>query len=268
MKNREVDLLIVVNMFLTGFDATTLNTLWVDKNLKIYGLIQAFSRTNRILNSVKTYGNIVCFRNLQKETEDATALFGDKNANGIVLLKAFKDYYYGYQDDDGKLVKGYVDRINELLEKFPVEVMKMGEQNEKDFIKAFGRILRLRNTLSSFDDFEGKEILKPIEFQDYTSKYNDLYDKFRVERSEDDVSADWRKFVVEQKEEDLEELIKSERLKEDEARTYIDNSFRDGEIKTIGTDLDKIMPPVSRFGGVRAKKKEGLIVKLKDFFIV
>ena len=111
MKNREVDLLIVVNMFLTGFDATTLNTLWVDKNLKQHGLIQAFSRTNRILNSVKTFGNIVCFRNLQGETDDAIALFGDKNASGIVLMKSYNDYYYGYDDENGKRQKGYEERI-------------------------------------------------------------------------------------------------------------------------------------------------------------
>lgn len=97
MKNKELDLLIVVNMFLTGFDATKLNTLWVDKNLKMHGLIQAFSRTNRILNSIKTFGNIVCFRNLQKRVDSATVLFGDKEAGGIVLLKGFKEYYYGYE---------------------------------------------------------------------------------------------------------------------------------------------------------------------------
>ena len=97
MKNKELDILIVVNMFLTGFDATTINTLWVDKNLKMHGLIQAFSRTNRILNSIKTFGNIVCFRNLQKRVDSAISLFGDKNAGGIVLLQSFKDYYYGYE---------------------------------------------------------------------------------------------------------------------------------------------------------------------------
>ena len=102
MKNKELDLLIVVNMFLTGFDATTLNTLWVDKNLKMHGLIQAYSRTNRILNSIKTFGNIVCFRNLQKRTDDAISLFGDKNAGGIVLMRGYKDYYFGYEDDDEK----------------------------------------------------------------------------------------------------------------------------------------------------------------------
>ena len=114
MKNKELDLLIVVNMFLTGFDATTLNTLWVDKNLKMHGLIQAYSRTNRILNSIKTFGNIVCFRNLQKRTDDAISLFGDKEAGGIVLLRGYNDYYYGYTDDDQKEHPGYVDMIEEL----------------------------------------------------------------------------------------------------------------------------------------------------------
>ena len=114
MKNKELDLLIVVNMFLTGFDATTLNTLWVDKNLKMHGLIQAYSRTNRILNSIKTFGNIVCFRNLQKRTDDAISLFGDKDAGGIVLLRGYNDYYYGYTDDDQKEHPGYVDMIEEL----------------------------------------------------------------------------------------------------------------------------------------------------------
>ena len=102
MKNREIDLLIVVNMFLTGFDATTLNTLWVDKNLRMHGLLQAYSRTNRILNSIKTFGNIVCFRNLEQPTNESIALFGDKEAGGIVLLKTFDEYYYGYKDDKGK----------------------------------------------------------------------------------------------------------------------------------------------------------------------
>ena len=134
MKNKELDLLIVVNMFLTGFDATTLNTLWVDKNLKMHGLIQAFSRTNRILNSVKTFGNIVCFRNLQKRVDAAIALFGDKNAGGIVLLRKFRDYYYGYTAADGKKKPGYMDMIEELTSKFPLSDPRIeGEQNQKAF---------------------------------------------------------------------------------------------------------------------------------------
>lgn len=135
MKNREIDLLIVVNMFLTGFDATTLNTLWVDKNLKQHGLLQAYSRTNRILNSIKTFGNIVCFRNLQKRTDDAISLFGDKDAGGICILKGYKDYYYGY---DGKA--GYVDLIDELQTKYPLsEPQIIGEPSTKRFYRAFRR---------------------------------------------------------------------------------------------------------------------------------
>lgn len=183
VKDREVDLLIVVNMFLTGFDATTLNTLWVDKNLRQHGLIQAFSRTNRILNSVKTYGNIICFRDLQKETNDAIALFGDKNASGTVLLKSYNDYYYGC-DDNGKHQKGYEERIAELIQKYPLgEDMHgtclLGEKAKKDFVVLFGNILRLRNILSAFDQFAGNEILSERDFQDYTGHYTDIYEELK-----------------------------------------------------------------------------------------
>ena len=339
MKNREVDLLIVVNMFLTGFDATTLNTLWVDKNLRQHGLIQAFSRTNRILNSVKTFGNIVCFRNLQKETDDAIALFGDKDASGIVLMKTYNEYYYGYNDENGKHQKGYEERIAELIQKYPLGQDIIGEKAKKDFIVSFGNILRLRNILSTFDEFEGNEILSPFDFQNYTGIYNDLYLEFRpkaqaenidddivfemelvkqievnidyilmlvakyhqsncedkeiliaIDRaikssielrskkelidgfiatinSKTDVNNDWKKFVAQQKETDLANLITEEKLKEEETRKFIENSFRDGSIKTTGTDIDKLMPPVSRFGGGnRAAKKQGIIDKLMTFF--
>lgn len=338
MKNREIDLLIVVNMFLTGFDATTLNTLWVDKNLRQHGLIQSFSRTNRILNSVKTFGNIICFRNLQQETDDAIALFGDKNASGIVLMKSYNDYYYGY-DENGKHQKGYEERIAELIQKYPLGADILGEKAKKDFIVSFGNILRLRNILSTFDDFIGNEILSAIDFQDYTGIYNDLYLEFRpkaqaenidddivfemelvrqvevnidyilmlvakyhqsnckdkevliaIDRAikssielrskkelienfiatintDSDIGEDWRKYVQKQKEEELTALIAEERLKEDETRKYIDNAFRDGMVKTTGTDIDKLMPPVSRFGGGnRASKKQSVIDKLKAFF--
>jgi type I restriction enzyme, R subunit len=133
VKNREVDLLIVVNMFLTGFDATTLNTLWVDKSLRHHGLLQAFSRTNRILNSVKTFGNIICFRDLEQATKDALALFGNKEAGGIVLLKAYSDYYQGWDKEDGTHQRGYVELIADLQERFPLPVYIVGEEAEKDF---------------------------------------------------------------------------------------------------------------------------------------
>jgi type I restriction enzyme R subunit len=178
MKNREIDLLIVVNMFLTGFDATTLNTLWVDKNLRQHGLLQAYSRTNRILNSVKTFGNIVTFRNLEKATNDSLSLFGDKEASGIVLLKSFREYYNGY-DNDGKQVKGYVDLVSELTERFPVGEPIDGEQNQAEFIKLYGAILKVKNILTTFDDFAGHEILTDRDVQDYHSMYINFYEERR-----------------------------------------------------------------------------------------
>ncbi len=180
MKDREIDLLIVVNMFLTGFDATTLNTLWVDKNLRHHGLIQAFSRTNRILNRVKAFGNIVCFRDLEQATDDALAIFGNKKTvHSVVLLKSYKDYYYGWEKD-GEPQRGYATLITELKNRFPLPIISIeGEQAERDFIKLWGAILRLRNILTSFDEFAGNEILSVRDFQDYQSVYLDLYDKHR-----------------------------------------------------------------------------------------
>ena len=186
MKNRELDLLIVVNMFLTGFDATTLNTLWVDKNLKMHGLIQAFSRTNRILNSIKTFGNIVCFRSLEKEVEQAVSIFGNKQQGGLILLKGFNDYYFGYDDKDkGKHFDGYCELIEKLMQDFPINKTQIiGEDSQKEFIKLFGRILKMRNLLASFDEFEGKEIIDPRVFQDYTGRYQDLHDEWKKHSSE------------------------------------------------------------------------------------
>jgi len=339
VKNREIDILIVVNMFLTGFDATTLNTLWVDKNLRQHGLIQAFSRTNRILNSVKTYGNIVCFRDLKEETDKAIALFGNKDAGGIVLLKTYEEYYNGY-DDKGEYKPGYAELITTLTTQYPLGQPILGEEAEKDFIRLYGAILRLRNILTSFDDFEGNEILSERDFQDYQSIYIDLYQKYRkgtdgdketinddivfeielvkqievnidyilmlvakyqqsnckdknilttidkainssielrskkelIERFIEQVNVstkvdeDWRKFLHERKEADISAIIEEERLEPEETRRFIDNAFRDGILKTTGTAIDKIMPPVSRFGGGRAAKKQGIIEKLMLFF--
>ena len=183
MKNRELDLLIVVNMFLTGFDATTLNTLWVDKNLRMHGLLQAYSRTNRILNSIKTFGNIVCFRNLETATNESLALFGDKEAAGIVLLKTFDEYYNGYTQSD-KEIRGYAELVAELQSKYPVGEQIVGEQNKKNFVWLYGAILKLRNILSTFDAFAGREILSERDVQDYHSAYIDLYNEFRPQKHE------------------------------------------------------------------------------------
>lgn len=343
MKNKEIDLLIVVNMFLTGFDATTLNTLWVDKNLQLHGLIQAFSRTNRILNSIKTFGNIVCFRNLQKQVDTAIALFGDKDAKGIILARSFKDYYFGYTDDDGKHIQGYSEMIENLTNAFPVsESQIIGEQKQREFIKNFGEILRRRNFLVSFDDFKGQEILTERDFQDYLGKYQDLRDEWTIRKEKgeitdiandivfeielikqieinidyilllvkqyhddncvdkeilisiekavdaspelrskkkliqefiadvnkfEDVMTGWNKYVAEQREEELNQLITEERLNSEETRKFIDNTFHYGELKTVGIEINKILPPMSRFGGGnRTAKKQNIIEKLQKFF--
>ncbi len=187
MKNKEIDLLIVANMFLTGFDAKTLNTLWVDKNLKYHGLIQAFSRTNRILNSIKVVGNIVSFRNLENNLNDALGLFGDKDACGIVLMKSYNDYYYGYTDDHDKEVRGYKILVEELISKYPAGIAIYSEQEQKNFVKLYSAILKVTNILSSFDEFAGNEILAPRDIQDYHSMYQDIHDEFEKRRKVDAV---------------------------------------------------------------------------------
>ena len=161
-------------MFLTGFDATTLNTLWIDKRLRQHGLIQAFSRTNRILNSIKTFGNIVCFRNLENQVNEAIATFGNPDAKGIVLLKSFKDYYEGYDD-----FPGYKNLVNKLVDEYPIGEVILGETNEKNFIKLYNQILKVKNILQAFDDFKGMEIISDFDYQDYQSIYISLYEKYR-----------------------------------------------------------------------------------------
>ena len=181
LKNREIDLVIVVNMFLTGFDSTTLNTLWADKNLRQHGLIQAFSRTNRILNTVKTFGNIVCFRDLEDATQDAISLFGNKEAGGIVLLKPYFHYYDAYQK-----------AVEELLENFTLGDLPAGETAQKQYISTYNDILKLRNILQSFDDFKGNEILSPGQFQDAQSVYIELYNQIRpvIEDGKESILSD------------------------------------------------------------------------------
>lgn len=341
MKNRQVDLLIVVNMFLTGFDATTLNTLFVDKNLKQHGLIQAFSRTNRILNSVKTFGNIVCFRDLQQATDDAIALFGDKDASSIVVLRDFLSYYDGYDTEKGKHCYGYKELVEQLQNEFPEGQTVLGEDAERRFVALFGSLLKSINILSAFDQFEGRQIITDRQLQDYQSNYLDLQEKWRRRRPGDkeninddlvfetelirqveinidyilllvqkyhdsnctnkeilvniskaigssiqlrskkelienfigsvnadtDVEKSWKDFVRQRKDEDLKEIIDSEHLKPQETRTFIDNSFRDGQVRTTGTDIDRILPPMSRFGGGnRQEKKKSVIDKIQAFF--
>jgi type I restriction enzyme R subunit len=332
LRDREVDLVIVVNMFLTGFDATTLNTLWVDKNLRQHGLLQAFSRTNRILNSVKTYGNIVCFRDLEKETTDAISLFGNKEAGGIVLLKPFKDYFEEYQEI-----------VSKLQEQFDPGVIPDGAQAQKNFLNLFNAFLRLQNILKSFDDFSGNEILSSAEVQDYTSTYfetrnqiivrqadkesilddvifelelvkqveinvdyilmlvkslqestdsnRDKEIKVAIERAVDssyslrskkdliqkfvndltveaNVESSWSKFIKEQKELELEQIIQDESLESARAHVLLEQAFKTGELKLEGTALSRVLPAVNMFSpeGDYSNQKKRVFEKLSSFF--
>ena len=342
MKNREIDLLIVVNMFLTGFDATTLNTLWVDKNLRMHGLIQAYSRTNRILNSIKSFGNIVCFRNLEPATNDALELFGDKDAGGIVIIKTFDEYYNGYKNNDGTENPGYSDIVNEVIENFPIGETILGEKAEKDFIKLWGTILRYRNILQSFDQFKGNEIFTDDQFKDYQGIYLDLYEKYRRQskgepvnvnddivfeielvksveinidyilflvaqkngdshhdaeleikikksitatpdlRDKEDlimqfvqntsagsnINDEWAMYVRQKLGKELQELIATENLKTEQTVEFLQQSFRDGEIRESGTGIAGILPPMPLFGtgGSREAKKRTVTERLKALF--
>ena len=189
MKNKEIDILIVVGMFLTGFDAKTLNTLWVDKNLKLHGLLQAYSRTNRILNSVKDCGNIVCFRNLKEATDESLRIFGDPNAKGMVFMKSYEEYYSeGYDDVKGRHHEPYTELIARLLREFPLEQMGniLDEEKKKEFIRLLGEILRLRNVLNVFDAFdEEAKIISEMDYQDYKGWYYNFYEEFRKPNNND-----------------------------------------------------------------------------------
>jgi len=340
IKNKQLDLLIVVNMFLTGFDATTLNTLWVDKNLKYHGLIQAFSRTNRILNSQKQFGNIVTFRKLEKQINDACALFGNKNANSVVVIRPFKDYYNGYDDKMG------YKQIVELLQRFKFESGKTfaSECSEKEFIKLFGQFLRMENILKPFDEFADKRILDQRQRQNYQSIYLDLREKyppgsvkdrasitedlvFEIElirqmtvnidyillmvenyiklnesqekesafeqitntidsrpelrskkelilsfirnvNNKDDIVDKWNTFTQEQKQIELDKIIKDENLKPQETIYFVESCLKNGFIKETGMDIDNILPSIGIFadgGQRRFRKKYCVISKLKAF---
>jgi type I restriction enzyme R subunit len=332
LKNREIDLVIVVNMFLTGFDSTTLNTLWVDKNLRLHGLLQAFSRTNRILNSVKTYGNIVCFRDLEKATNESISLFGNKEAGGIVLLKPYREYYNEYSR-----------LIAELTSQFSPGDIPASEKDQKEFVNLYNKILRLQNILKSFDDFNGNELLPERTFQDYQSTYLEVYSKLKnvvngdkesiiddlvfeielvkqieinvdfililirkllgasasqdkeiksqisktvlasyslrskkdlIERfvdsisNDSDVEGDWRKFISEQKKSELDQIIAEENLNPIETEEFVSKAFEDGELKTAGTAVIKLLPPKNMFSPnyEHSIQKAFVIDKLKAFF--
>ncbi|EOI6574420.1 type I restriction endonuclease subunit R [Campylobacter upsaliensis] len=198
LKNRELDLAIVVNMFLTGFDATTLNTLYVDKSLRYHGLLQAYSRTNRILNSIKSFGNIIAFRDLQKNTDDALALFSDENAKGIVFLRSLEEYLHGYTDEKGDKHKGYHELLHTLHTRFPLDNFlesTLKQSDKKDFLALFGEILKLRNILEIFDNFS--DPLNERDKQDYQSHYISTYEELRKDKDDKESNLDEVEFEVE-----------------------------------------------------------------------
>ncbi|MDX8407693.1 MAG: hypothetical protein R8L58_04835 [Mariprofundaceae bacterium] len=235
VKSQEIDLLIVVGMFLTGFDAPTLNTLFVDKNLRYHGLIQAYSRTNRIYDATKTFGNIVTFRDLEQATIDAITLFGDKNTKNVVLEKSYKEYMEGFTDaETGEARRGFIDVVTELEQRFPDPAAIEKESDKKDFAKLFGEYLRVENILQNYDEFASLKALQHVDMsdpeaveafkaehylndealaalqaikipaertlQDYRSTYNDIRDWLRREKAgeeQETSSLDWDDVVFE-----------------------------------------------------------------------
>lgn len=347
VKNKEVDLLIVVGMFLTGFDAPTLNTLFVDKNLRYHGLIQAFSRTNRILNKVKTFGNIVCFRNLERATEDAIKTFGDENSVNVILEKSYDEYIHGFTDEEtGKKFKGYIDICEEIIAKFPDPTEIVLDADKKEFVQLFGELLKAENILRNFDEFESFEkIISDRQMQDMKSVYVDIRESILNERrskeaegeqidfsdvefqidllktdeinldyilalilektrenddieslkaevrrvirsslgtrakedlimefisktrlselkNTDDIIETFYEFAKKEKVIKINQLIAEENLNE-KANRFIEKSISKGYVEYAGDELDGIIPPLSRRGGVREKKKEIVLEKIR-----
>ena len=288
VKKQEIDLLIVVGMFLTGFDAPTLNTLFVDKNLRYHGLIQAFSRTNRIYDSTKTFGNIVTFRDLEKATIDAITLFGDKNTKNVVLEKSYSEYMEGFNDiSTGEARRGYVDVVKELNLYFPNVDDIATEKDKKEFVKLFGEYLRIENILQNYDEFTNlkdlrtldvsdpnaieefkethyvsdeeietmKEIKMPEErtIQDYRSTYNDIREWLRREKAgkeKEESSVDWDDVVFEI------DLLKSQEINLDYILELIFEKNK--KVKDKGTLVEEVRRLVRSSTGSRAK--ESLVI--------
>lgn len=288
VKNKDVDLVIVVGMFLTGFDAPTLNTLFVDKNLRYHGLIQAFSRTNRIYDATKTFGNIVTFRDLEKHTIDAIKLFGDENTANVVLEKSYREYLEGFKDiASGEARRGYIEIVKELNDKFPDTDNIVTEQDKKDFVKLFGEYLRVENILQNFDEFTMLKAFQTIDsgnpeaieafkndyfvtdddiakmqklqmlsdriIQDYKSTYNDIRDWLRREKEgkkSEKSRIDWNDVIFEI------DLLKSQEINLDYILELI---FENNKKKMDKSSLIEEIRRVIR-SSVGNRAKESLIV--------
>ncbi|EIW6571727.1 HsdR family type I site-specific deoxyribonuclease, partial [Escherichia coli] len=288
VKNQDIDLLIVVGMFLTGFDAPTLNTLFVDKNLRFHGLMQAFSRTNRIYNATKTFGNIVTFRDLERSTIDAITLFGDKNTKNVVLEKSYAEYMEGFTDAaTGEAKRGFMTVVSELEQRFPDPTSIESEKEKKDFVKLFGEYLRAENILQNYDEFSTLKALQQIDLsdpvavekfkaehyvddeklaelqtirlpadrkiQDYRSAYNDIRDWQRREKEaekKEKSTTDWDDVVFEV------DLLKSQEINLDYILGLIFEHNRQNKGK--GEMIEEVKRLIRSSLGNRAK--EGLVV--------
>lgn len=288
VKNQDVDLLIVVGMFLTGFDAPTLNTLFVDKNLRFHGLMQAFSRTNRIYDATKTFGNIVTFRDLERSTIDAITLFGDKNTKNVVLEKSYTEYMEGFTDAaTGEAKRGFMTVVSELEQRFPDPTSIESEKEKKDFVKLFGEYLRAENILQNYDEFATLKALQQIDLsdpvavekfkaehyvddekfaelqtirlpadrkiQDYRSAYNDIRDWQRREKEaekKEKSTTDWDDVVFEV------DLLKSQEINLDYILGLIFEHNRQNKGK--GEMIEEVKRLIRSSLGNRAK--EGLVV--------
>lgn len=257
VRDREVDLLIVVGMFLTGFDAPTLNTLFVDKNLRYHGLIQAFSRTNRILNKVKTFGNIVCFRDLEEATKDAIRTFGDENNVNIILERSYENYIDGYVDEEtDKYHKGFIEICEEILEKFPEPTEIYLEADKKEFAKMFGQVLRYDNILRNYDQYQEFEpIISDRQMQDMKSVYVDIREQTIKSNDEGDgIQIDFSDIEFEI------DLLKTDEINLDYILQLILEKSKDNEDKeTIKVDVRRALK-----SSLENRYKEDLVIKYID----
>lgn len=255
VKEKQVDLLIVVGMFLTGFDAPKLNTLFVDKNLRYHGLIQAFSRTNRILNKVKTFGNIVCFRDLEKATQDAIKTFGDENSVNIILERSYEEYIYGFKEEEtGTVVKGYKDICNEIITKFPEPTEIILDADKKEFAKLFGELLKTENILKNYDEFEKFEkIISDRQLQDMKSAYVDIRESIVNSKHNENIKNNQIDFS------DIEfqiDLLKTDEINLDYILALIlEKSKENDDLESLKSEVRRI---IRSSLGTRAK--EGLII--------
>ena len=252
VKEKQIDLLIVVGMFLTGFDAPTLNTLFIDKNLRYHGLIQAFSRTNRIFNKIKTFGNIVCFRDLEKATRDAIKIFGDENSVNIILEKSYEDYINGFKDEEtGKVIKGYIDICNEIISKFPEPTEIFLEADKKEFVEIFGELLKSENILRNFDEFDNFEkIITDRQMQDMKSVYVDIRESIVNSKNDENSEGDQVDFS------DVEfqiDLLKTDEINLDYILTLIlEKSKENDDVESLKAEVRRV---IRSSLGTRAKEE-------------